>query len=308
MKAIVLGVLMSFCLAVGAQAQQVVKAKLFTEKGYLQSEMESTMIGKSRALSERSQYLMQEPMVILVRVFNYSGESLVLGRDADWISFSVEPLANKTIVRQTSEPNLSHPFVLDNGLMATKRIDLTPHFDISQPGRYKITAVVKMAQYGEVAAEPLLVDVVGGTVLWDHEFGVPAAASGAPEVRRYQILQARQQDVQHLYVKVTDTYNSKTYGISALGQMVITHQPVQQIDRNNRLHVLHRSGRSYFTYTMVDYDGRVLMRLRYDQDGPPPVLRVTDGGDVLVSGGVRTKSPYDIDPLADEAEQKNQTP
>lgn len=308
MKAIVLGLLAAFGVVASVQAQQVVKVKIFTEKAYLLSEGAQTVNEKIQYLNDRTQFLAQEPMGIMVRVFNYSGETMVLGREEDWISFSVEPLANKSIVRQNGQPPVAGVFELGNNLMATKRVDLAPFFEIVESGRYKITATVRAGRFGDVSSEPLLVDLVSGTTLWDHEFGIPALGDKAPEIRRYQIIQARQMDVQHLYVKVTDTYGSKTYGLHQLGQMVITHKPEQLTDRNNRLHVLHRSGRSTYTYSMVDHDGQVILRQRYDQAGGPPHLVPTEAGEVLVSGGVRTKSPYDIDPLADELEQKLKTP
>ncbi|MCD6050392.1 MAG: hypothetical protein K0Q55_1795, partial [Verrucomicrobia bacterium] len=161
---------------------------------------------------------------------------------------------------------------------------------------------------GEKASEPVLVDVVTGSRLWEREFGVPTGKGTEPDLRKYQILQTRHMDVSHLYIKVTDTYGTKVHGLRHLGQMVIAYKPEQQTDRNNRLHVLHRSGRASFTYSMVDYDGRVLLRQRYEQEGEPPRLRPTEAGEILVSGGVRTKSPTDIDPLADEQETKKQTP
>jgi hypothetical protein len=308
MKAIVLGLLAALSMAASVQAQQVVKVKIFTEKAFLLSEGAQTVNEKIQYLNQRAQFLAQEPMGIMVRVYNYSGETLVLGQQEDWISFSVEPLANKSVVRQTGEPSVAGAFELGNNLMATKRVDLTPYFEIVQPGRYKITATVRVGRFGDVSSEPLLVDMVNGTPLWDHEFGVPAAGDKAPEIRRYQIIQARQMDVQHLYVKVTDTFNSRTYGLYPLGQMVIAQKPEQQIDRNNRLHVLHRSGRSTYTYSMVDYDGQIILRQRYDQAGGPPHLVPTEAGEVLVNGGVRTKSAYDIDPLAEEQELKQKTP
>jgi len=308
MKAIVLGLLAALSMAAGVQAQQVVKVKIFTEKAFLLSEGAQTVNEKIQYLNERAQFLAQEPMGIMVRVYNYSGETMVLGQEEDWISFSVEPLANKSIVRQHGQPTLAGAFELGNNLMATKRVDLTPYFEIVQSGRYKITATVRAGRFGDISSEPLLVDLVTGTPLWDHEFGVPALGDKPSEIRRYQIIQARQMDVQHLYVKVTDTYNSKTYGLYPLGQMVIAQKPEQQTDRNNRLHVLHRSGRSTYTYSMVDHDGQIILRQRYDQAGGPPHLVPTEAGEVLINGGVRTKSLYDIDPFANELEQKQKTP
>jgi hypothetical protein len=299
MKAIVLGFVVAFCAVMGVQAQPV-KVKLFTEKAMVQSERSQLLAEKSQLLGERMQFLPQEPMMLLVRVYNYSGETLVLGQRPDWISFNVEPVASKAIVRQTSDPDVVGAFELETGMMATKRVNLTPHFELNQSGRYKVTAVVNFGRAGEMTSEPLMVDIVSGTLVWEREFGVPSTTGQAPEVRKYQLLQARQADAQQLYIKVTDAYGSKTFGLNHLGQLVVKPQSEQQTDRNNRLHVLHQSGRSSFTYSMVDYDGRVLLRQRYDYGETRPKLTATD---VLVTGGTRTKSVWDIDPLAEEQEK-----
>ena len=286
MKAIVLGLLVAFGAVTGVQAQQALKVQLF---------------------ADRQHFLAQEALEVSVRVYNYSGETLLMGKDPEWVSFTVEPMANKSIVRQASRPDVVYPFELGNNMMATRRVNLTPHFEIVHSGRYKITATVKFAQWGERSSEPLLVDVVNGSALWEREFGVPTSTDAAPEIRKYQILQTRHTDVSQLYVKVTDSYGSKVFGLRHIGQMVIAYKPDQQIDRNNRLHVLHRSGRASYTYSMVDYDGRVILRQRYEQESEPPRLRHTEAGEILVNGGVRTKAPSDIDPLADEMELKKQT-
>ncbi|HEY1171236.1 MAG TPA: hypothetical protein VGH19_07720 [Verrucomicrobiae bacterium] len=294
MKSFVWGLLVAVGMVVGGdlhaqfQPQQALKVQIFTE---------------------RQQFLTQEPMQVSVRVYNYTGEALILGQEADWISFSVEPMANKSIVRQVSEPEVAVPaFAVNTGEMATRRVNLVPHFEIVKSGRYKITATVKCGRWGEKSSEPLMVDVVSGTPLWVREFGVPGPNGVESELRKYQVVQTRHMDASQLYIKVTDAYDSKVYGVHHLGQMVIEHKTEQQTDRNNRLHVLHRSGRSFFTYSMVDYDGRIILRQRYEQDGIRPGLQPTASGEVLVSGGVRTRVASDIDPLADEleAEKKRQ--
>lgn len=307
MKAIVLGFLVAFGAVMGVQAQPV-KVKLFTEKAMMQSERSVLLAEKSQLLGERMQFLPQEPLILLVRVYNYSGETLVLGQQPDWISFNVEPVASKSVVRQNSDPEVAGVFELETGMMATKRVNLVPHFELTQSGRYKVTAVVNFGRAGELTSEPLMVDIVSGTLVWEREFGVPPATGQVPEARKYQLLQVRQADAQQLYVKVTDVYNSRTFGLNHLGQLVVKPQSEQQTDRNNRLHVLHQSGRSSFTYSMLDHDGRVLLRQRYDYDETRPKLSATEAGEVLVTGGVRTRSAWDIDPLAEESEQKKPTP
>jgi hypothetical protein len=288
MKSTVLGLLMVFMTAMGVHAQtQPLKVQLETEY---------------------SQFLAQEPLVIKMRVINYTGETLKMGDDPDWVNFSVEPVGNKGLVRQNGPLDIVYPFVLETSMMATKRINLIPQFEIMKPGRYKIMARVKAGRWGEISSDPLLIDIVGGNILWEQEFGVPDSTGKEPEIRKYKLIQSRQMDASVLYVKVTDIYESKVYGIHPLGKMVLTPIPEKATDKANRLHVLQQSGAKSFTYSMINHDGTVLIRMRYEYDDTRPRLRASESGDIIIAGGIRVKSEYDIDPLADQPAQPSTTP
>lgn len=258
--------------------------------------------------SDQKQFLAQERMVLSVRMYNYTGQTLKLGAAPGWLTIGVEPLGSTSkMVPQNSKLDIMGEFELGTGMMATKHIEMIPSFEIVEPGRYKVTATVHFGKWGDISSEPYFVDIVSGIPVWQREFGVPSKAGTPPETRRYTLIEARHADTLQLYVKVTDTYESKVFGLRILGKLVSSQPPEYNTDRYNRLHVLQQTGRATFTYSLVDYDGSVILRQRYDySDSGRPRLRPTEGGDIIVSGGLRVKSPSDIDPLAEEMEQKLQ--
>ena len=258
---------------------------------------------KVQLTTDYKQYLAQEPIYITVRVINYSGQTLRLADDPEWITFSVEPVSRKGTIRQNGPlevPPISEAKKnLESGMMVNVPINLVPQYDFVNPGPYKIVAKFKAGQLGEFKSEPYYVDIVSGNTLWEQEFGVPGKDDKSLDLRKYRIIQSRNLDVSLLFIKVTDTYDTTVYGINALGKLIYQSASEQMTDKNNRLHILHQSGSKAFTYTMVGYDGKILLRMIYEYSATRPRLRLSESGDVVVAGGIRVKKPYDIDPLAD---------
>lgn len=301
MKAKFLGVLTAFFFSLVAVSEAQIAGSLT-----------STQPVKVQLISEYKQYLSQEPVSFTVRIINYSGETLQLDAEPEWISFSVEPIARKGTVRQNGPLDLPSiapgKRALESGMMANVPVTLAPQFELVNPGPYKVVAKFKAGRFGEFASQPFVVDIVSGNTLWQQEFGVPTEQGKATELRKYRIIQMRNMDVSLLFVKVTDVYDTTVYGLKPLGIIVIADRPEQMTDKANRLHVLHRSGPNYYTYSMVGHDGKILIRMRYEYSGSPPRLGNNDNGDVVIVGGLRVKTPADIDPLSELKDNINSTP
>jgi hypothetical protein len=53
--------------------------------------------------------------------------------------------------------------------VATKRVDLAPHFNLNQLGRYAIIATVKIKAWNrELASSPKMFDIIHGAKLWNR--------------------------------------------------------------------------------------------------------------------------------------------
>src|SRR5205814_1845083 len=60
-----------------------------------------------------------------------------------------------------------------------------------------------------------------------------------------------------------------------------------QVDQTSRLHVLHQNGARSFNYSVVDPDGREVVKEIYLYTQTRPVLRGDGEGKVYVAGGMR---------------------
>ena len=247
-------------------------------------------------LLDQKQYLRDEAVLAKVRVTNRSGQTLRLGDDAEWLSFSVEGMEGARTI-QLSEPPVVGAFTLDSARMATRTVNLTPHFDLSQLGRYTVTATVKIKEWtGELSSRPQPLEIVRGLKVWEQEFGVPGGGGGTPELRRYTLQQANYLKQLQLYVRVSDVGDAHVFRVFPLGPLVTFSATEAQVDRQSHLHVLFQTGARAFAYNVVNPDGEVMVRQTHEYAGSRPQLRKAEDGRISVTGGVRRFTSMDIPP------------
>ena len=247
---------------------------------------------------DQEQFLPREPVPVAVRITNRSGQTLHFGADADWLTFSMESADGFVVIKNSDVP-VHGEFDLDSSQMATKRVDLEPYFVLSQVGRYRITATVRIKAWNAVITSPVKgFDIINGAKLWSQDFGLPARdgeTNQAPEVRRYSLIEANYLRSQlRLYVQVSDESEARVYKVSAVGPMVSFSQPEEKLDRLSNLHVLYQSGAKAFTYTVVNPNGDIIRREMYDYANSRPRLSVNDDGDIAVIGGARRVKPSEL--------------
>jgi hypothetical protein len=254
---------------------------------------------------DQDQFLPSETLATAVRITNRSGRDLRLGQGEDWLSFSVQSRSDSVVPRNGEVP-VGGEFILESSKVATKRVDLAPYFAINRPGRYSVTATVRIKDWNqEVTSQPRNFDIIDGARLWEQEIGVPAADSATnstPEVRKYILQQANYLKSQlRLYVRLTDASGTKTFSVFPVGPMVSFSRPEPQVDKFSNLHLLYQDGAHSFNYTVVNPDGEVIARRTYDYVNSRPRLQPDEGGKILVTGGVRRVSPTDVPPSKPDA-------
>jgi len=242
-------------------------------------------------LVEQQQFLKDEAMPIKVKITNRSGQTLHFGIEADWLTFSVDN-RDGSLVSKLHDVPVPGEFDLESATVATRQVDVTPCFDFSQPGRYNITATIKVRDWDqEIASKPAVVEVKRGSKIWQQEFGVPQK-QGAPESRKYILQQATFLKDQTLYVRVTDADESRTFRVFPAGRLLSFSRPEAQVDRESKLHLLFQNGPHSFLYSVVKPDGDLFLRQTYDFVGGQSVrLRQQEDGFIFVSGGVRRIQP-----------------
>jgi hypothetical protein len=245
--------------------------------------------------TDQEQFLPGEALPVAVKIVNSSGQRVRLGNQPDWLTFDVESAEKLVVVKNGIVPVMGE-FELESAQLGIKRADLQPYFFISKPGRYKIIATLRIADWSvSKSSAPKYIDVINGVDLWTQDVGLPpaeGATNRAPEVRRYTLVEANYLRSQlRLYVRVADVVGSRIIKLAPLGTLVSFSHPEGQVDRQSRLHVLWQTGSKAFTCCIINPDGVIAQREIYDYFTSRPRLDVNANGDVIVAGGTRRAAP-----------------
>ena len=255
---------------------------------------------------DQEQYLPGETLVVKVRISNFTGQNLQLGKDDTWLAFTVEDSKRHPVARRGPVP-VSGEFTLEPSTTGIRKIDIAPYFELSEPGRYYVSATVAAPQWHQpVQAKEVTFDVIRGSSLWEQEFGVPGKGDNAfPEVRRYALVQTLHLKVIQLYFRLTDSKGSTVHRVYPLGQMVSFSNPEPQIDQFSNFHVLYQTGGRLFMHCMINPDGVLLVRETYEYSGSRPVLRAEKDGRISVAGGMRRFLSTDLPPPVSSTPSSN---
>ncbi len=250
----------------------------------------------SELVLDQTQFLHEESLPVKVRITNRSGQTVPLGTQADWLSFTLEH-KDRHVVSQSAEMNLKGEFTLDSAFAATRTVDLLPYYDL-QPGRYTVTARVNVKAWNQEFSTPAKsFEIVRGTKTWEQEFGV-SVSNRPPEVRKYILQQAQYQKRLMLYLRVTDGEERQVFRVSPVAPLVSFSRPEAQVDGTSHLHLLFQTGARAFRYFVYNPAGEVVMRQTHDYASNRPVLKANAAGNIYVTGGTRRFMADDLPPLA----------
>ena len=248
---------------------------------------------------DQDQFLPAELLVATVRITNRSGQTLALGQTPDWLTFSVGAREG-FVVSKGDEVPVTGEFVLESSKVATKRVNLAPHFSLTKPGRYSVTASVRIQQWDrEFSSQPKSFDIIHGIKLWEQDFGVPQPAgtgTTSPEVRKYALQQANYLKELKLYVRLTDAAETQVYRVFPLGALVSFGRPEPQVDKEGNLHVLFQTGARSFSYCVINPEGQMIVQQTHDYTSTRPRLQVDAAGKFTVTGGARRVTADDLPP------------
>src|SRR5947207_10624013 len=83
---------------------------------------------------DQDQFLPGESIEVGVRITNLSGQTLQLGKDNDWLQFTIEGRDNY-IVPPTGEVPVQGEFDVECSSVATRRVNVAPWFVLTRPSR-----------------------------------------------------------------------------------------------------------------------------------------------------------------------------
>jgi hypothetical protein len=246
---------------------------------------------------DQEQYLAGEQMIAAVKITNFSGRTLRLGADSSWLKFAVEADSGRAVER-LSDPAVLEEFDLPSSSKGTRRADLAPCFDLTHPGRYRVTATLRVPPGDtEILSKPQALNVISGARVWEQLFGLPQASApnaADTEVRKYILLATTSQKQSRLYVRITDEREARLFRVFPLGPLISFSRPEAQVDKNGQLHVLFQTGARAFGYSVVRPDGELQVREIYQYSTSRPSLRADAEGTITVAGGVRMFTAADL--------------
>ena len=245
---------------------------------------------------DQDQFLPGESLMVGVRITNFSGQTLHLGKDSDWLHITLEGRDNY-VVPTTADLPVQGEFDVESSKIVTRRVDVAPCFALTSPGRYMVSATVKLKDWDkELVSKQQSFDIIAGTTLWEQDVGVsaPAASHRPPEVRKYALQQAIHLKRMKLYVRVTDQAGSRVFRVFPIGPLISFSSPEHQIDKSSNLHVLYQTGAKSFNYSVINPDGKLLIRQTHEYSDTRPILRMDGEGRIYVGGGNRRISSDDL--------------
>lgn len=247
-------------------------------------------------LLDQEQFLPQESLPMGVRIVNQSGKTLSFGTNTEWLRFSVEYSGGGNI-GQYAPLNQSDPFTLPTAKRATRVVDLAASYELTKPGRYKVTVTADIPGWDQVLTSTAKTfQIVNGSRIWDQEFGLPSSDSANNQVtaRKYVLEKMITMKESRLYVRLTNLQESECYRVYQLCPMVSFAQPETQIDKDSNLHVLCQTGAKIFKYFVINPNCEVAKRLSYEYTGSRPTLTRDGDGGFRIAGGRPKASKDDV--------------
>jgi hypothetical protein len=246
---------------------------------------------------DQEQFLRSESLPLRIRISNFSGQTLKMAEQPDWLVFHIDDDESRALLRKGDLPAMK-PFEIESSKTVSLRADLMPQFDLSRIGRYRISARVQFPQLEkEIVTDQKKFDIISGTDIWKREFGVPGHTP--PEVRLYTLQVANLQKGNQIYVRITDSTGARVFRVFPLGPvMSFSANTIEaQLDASNNLHVLFQNYKDTFVYSVVAPDGEQIIRQLHEIAGDSrPHIRTEDGNRILVVGGQRRILLSDLPP------------
>jgi hypothetical protein len=249
---------------------------------------------------DRTLYVAHEPISGTLTIINRTGRDLVFGDSGglSWLDFTVTDSRGHLISPIGNALN-ERPIVLSAGQTYNHKVTINRYYPMSQIGVYRVKANVTFPQINRVFQTKVInVQVTDGQPMWSQIVGVPQGYPDAGRNREYELMTfyhgARSKS---LYFRMKDADSGMVYKTYPIGDYMSLRKPVQAIDRQNQLHVLHMSGPQTYKYTVIGIDGNPFQQATYyEKGGDRPTLKSTDYGDVSIVGGITEEernTPYE---------------
>jgi hypothetical protein len=255
----------------------------------------------------REAFLPEEDIDVGVRISNFTGAPLTLGKEPKWLQFTVERIAG-SVAERLSEPPESGEFTLEQATRGKLTFNITPLFRLSTPGAFRVSAMVLLPGGEQALSAPRTFEIISGARIGAREVGWKAP-DGTVERRKFIVQKGNFQKKAQLYVRITDSSEAHTVRVLPLGVSVSFDRPEWVVDRQTRFHILHRTDASHYLYHIILPDGTIESRRMLINDGSGRTqFRVNEEGEIRVFGGVRRAYPGELPASKETAVSTNSVP
>lgn len=234
----------------------------------------------------RLQFISYEPVYASIGITNLAGRDIELqdGDGQDWFGFDVTGSEGQLI--GATSPSSQPPLRIAAGQRVTQKVNITPLFAIHDLGLYHVRAHIYFHDLGKYFYSPSrVIEVTDARPIWQQTVGVPDGA-GPGGTRTYSLLTNRFPDHTSLYVRVAEKETGIVYATYSLGRMILYEEPKVQIDRENRVHIIHCSGPRTWSYAIIGINGELVTHSSFTETKSRPHLVRGDDGMIVVHGGV----------------------
>jgi hypothetical protein len=248
----------------------------------------SAQLSATLKLSKK-QYLAGEPVMALVTVTNYAGQSLTFASNGrtQWLDFVLKNSRSESVTPISR--SLFGKMTIAAGQTMAREVDLTQNFQLSEPGSYFVSAVIHLpGGMGEgTSTNRVTFNQSPGAPFWTQKVGI----AGKPgQTREFRILNFSGDEKDQIYAQVLDNRSGQNIRTFLLGEVLMLRKPLVTVDRAQRMHVLFLATPSMWVHCQIDTDGKLVERQLHQRgnQGDPQLLTFGDGS-VRVSNSI----PYD---------------
>lgn len=231
-----------------------------------------------------------EPVLASVTIENDGTEPIGLGptNAQARLQFDIEGSPGSP-VRPTGDPLFEAPVTVAPFKSSTFEFDLVTLYTLRAAGPYSVTARLTIG--GEMlVSEKVYLDIVPGLELGRIQVDLPGERGG----RRTCVLRTLARErTESLFLRVDDTAKGICFGVLDLGGILRMHDPVMRADAGGRIHVLHQSGPTRYTHSVIDPAGALVSAKFYTARPVDIAMRQTAEGEIVIEGG----QPYRGDPV-----------
>lgn len=244
----------------------------------------------------KKQHLAGEPVIAVVTVTNHAGRELVFQSDGrfQWLDFIVKTSSGTPVTPKGHV--IFGPMKIGAGQTLAREVDLSQHFQLSQPGNFTVSAVIHPP--GENAegtsTNRVFFNLSPGRLYWSQKVGI----SGGPgRIREFRVLNFSGDSKSQIYAQIVDGDTGRFVRTFLLGDVLMLRKPLATVDRQQRMHVMFLTTPVMWAHYVINTDGKVVDR-QIHQRGPvgdPKLLTLADGSVQVVNS-----IPFDPDAAAEQ--------